>query len=320
MKQPDADRAIIVSREFNAPRELVWEAWTKPEHVTRWWGPRGFSTTTEVMDVRTGGEWKHVMHGPDGANYPNHSVFTEVVKHERIVFEHGGRREGGPGVHFVSTWTFEALSADRTRLTVCMVFPTAKERDFVAKEFGAIEGAHQTMGRLAEHLSTVATPEPFVISREFSAPRELVWKAWTERERLLGWFGPKGSKIDTATLDFRPGGIFHYSMRTPDGKRMWGKFTYLELATPERILLISSFSDENGGITRHPFSAGWPLEMLTETTFTERGGKTTVTIKWLPFNATAEERQTFNAARGGMSQGWSGTFEQLDEYLTKNQK
>jgi uncharacterized protein YndB with AHSA1/START domain len=136
----------------------------------------------------------------------------------------------------------------------------------------------------------------------------------------LQWFGPKGSKIDTATLDFRPGGIFHYSMRTPDGKRMWGKFTYLELATPERILLISSFSDENGGITRHPFSAGWPLEMLTETTFTERGGKTTVTIKWLPFNATAEERQTFNAARGGMSQGWSGTFEQLDEYLTKNQK
>jgi uncharacterized protein YndB with AHSA1/START domain len=201
-----------------------------------------------------------------------------------------------------------------------MVFPTAKERDFVAKEFGAIEGAHQTMGRLAEHLSVVAMPEPFVISREFTSPRELVWKAWTERERLLQWFGPKGSKIDTATLDFRPGGIFHYSMRTPDGKRMWGKFTYLELATPERILLISSFSDENGGITRHPFSAGWPLEMLTETTFTERGGKTTVTIKWLPFNATAEERQTFNAARGGMSQGWSGTFEQLDEYLTKNQK
>ena len=83
-----ADREIVVSRVFDAPRELVWEAWTNPKHVANWWGPTGFSTTIEKMDVRPGGEWKHVMHGPDGTDYPNHSVFIEVVKPERIVYSH----------------------------------------------------------------------------------------------------------------------------------------------------------------------------------------------------------------------------------------
>jgi len=149
-----ADREIIISRDFDAPRELVWEAWINPEHVAQWWGPRGFSTTIEVMDVRPGGIWKHVMHGPDGADYPNLSTFTEVVKPERIVYQHGGSRKGDPGVQFESTWTFEALDSGKTRLTIHMVFPTAEARDRVVREFGAIEGGKQTLARLAEFLAT----------------------------------------------------------------------------------------------------------------------------------------------------------------------
>ncbi|MEI9959830.1 MAG: SRPBCC domain-containing protein [Limisphaerales bacterium] len=76
-----ADREIVITREFNVPRELVWEAMTNPKHVVNWWGPRGFSTTIETMDFRVGGEWKHIMHGPDGVNYPNEKVFKEIVKH-----------------------------------------------------------------------------------------------------------------------------------------------------------------------------------------------------------------------------------------------
>ena len=93
-----ADREIVITRVVSAPRELVWEAMTRPEHVTRWWGPRGFTTQTEVMDVRPGGAWKHTMIGPDGARYPNKSVFREVVAPERIVYSHGGAREGDPGL------------------------------------------------------------------------------------------------------------------------------------------------------------------------------------------------------------------------------
>jgi uncharacterized protein YndB with AHSA1/START domain len=148
-----ADREIVISRDFNAPRELVWEAMTNPKHVVNWWGPRGFSTTIETMDFRVGGVWKHVMCGPDGVKYPNKSIFKEIVKPERIVFSHGGGREKGPGASFTATWTFEALAADKTRVTARMVFPSPAERDFVVKEFGAIEGGKQTLERLGEYLT-----------------------------------------------------------------------------------------------------------------------------------------------------------------------
>ncbi|HEX4342172.1 MAG TPA: SRPBCC family protein, partial [Verrucomicrobiae bacterium] len=198
------------------------------------------------------------------------------------------------------------------------VFPTAAARDFVVKEYGAIEGGKQTLERLSEHLpKMLSTSPPFVITRTFDAPRELVWKAWTERDRLLEWFGPKGFKRVTASLDFKPGGIFHYCLQSPDGKEMWGKFVYREIVPPQKIVLINSFSDAKGGVTRHPFSASWPLEMLTTTTLVEEHGKTKLTLEWVPLNPTAEERQAFDAARPSMSQGWTGTFEQLDEYLAK---
>jgi uncharacterized protein YndB with AHSA1/START domain len=165
---------------------------------------------------------------------------------------------------------------------------------------------------------TTKITEPFVITREFNAPRELVWKAWTEQARMKEWFSPKGFTRRYAKMDFRPGGIYHYGLVTPDGKEFWGKFVYREIVAPEKILWVNSFSDKDGGITRHPFSsAPWPLQMLTEATFTERDGKTTVTIKWLPLDSTEEELQTFDGARGGMTQGWTGTFEQLAEYLAK---
>ncbi|MGO8766942.1 MAG: SRPBCC domain-containing protein [Limisphaerales bacterium] len=134
----------------------MWEAMTDPAHLVHWWGPRGFSTTIEKMEVRPGGEWKLVMHGPDGANYPNESVFKEVVKPERIVFSLGGRREGGPGTNFVATWTFDTVEGAKTRVSVRMVFPSTPDRDFVVKEFGAIEGGKQTLERLGEHLKEMA--------------------------------------------------------------------------------------------------------------------------------------------------------------------
>jgi uncharacterized protein YndB with AHSA1/START domain len=164
----------------------------------------------------------------------------------------------------------------------------------------------------------VAPPsKPFVLTRTFDAPRDKVWKAWTDRERLLEWFGPKGFRMTTAKLDLRPGGSFHYCLQTPDGKEMWGKFLYREIAAPNRIVLVNTFSDENGGLTRHPFSATWPLETLSTTTLCDESGKTKLTIEWSPLNPTEEERKTFDGAHEGMTQGWTGTFDQLDAYLAK---
>src|SRR5271167_1774957 len=91
-----ADREILITRDFDAPRELVWQAMTDPAQVVKWWGPRGFTTTIEEMDVRPGGTWRHVMHGPDGADYPNRCVFKEVARPRRIVFSNDGEKKGGP--------------------------------------------------------------------------------------------------------------------------------------------------------------------------------------------------------------------------------
>jgi len=148
-----ADREIFLSREFSAPRKLVWEAMTNPKHVVNWWGPRGFSTTIEEMDFRVGGVWKHVMHGPDGVNYPNEKVFKEITPFEKIVFTHGGKRENGPSVDAIATWTFEEIDKSKTRVSLRMVFPSAAERERVVREFGAVEGGKQTLERLGEYLA-----------------------------------------------------------------------------------------------------------------------------------------------------------------------
>ena len=165
--------------------------------------------------------------------------------------------------------------------------------------------------------ATAPSDLEFVITRVFDAPRKLVWKAWTERERLMRWFGPKGFTMRAATLDFRPGGVFHYCLRSPDGQEIWGKFVYREIAAPERIVLVNSFSDEKGNLTHHPMSPTWPLEMLSTTTFTEHDGKTTITVRWAPLNATEFERKTFEAGHESMQKGWTGTLDQLAEYLAK---
>jgi len=152
-----AAREIVITREIAAPRELVWAALTDPAQVIHWWGPRGFTTTIEQMDVRPGGVWKHVMRGPDGTNYPNESVFQEVVAPARLVFALGGHREGGPGINFVSTWTLDPVAPGKTKVTIRMVFPNPDARDLVVREFGAIEGGRQTLERLGEHLAALAT-------------------------------------------------------------------------------------------------------------------------------------------------------------------
>jgi uncharacterized protein YndB with AHSA1/START domain len=161
--------------------------------------------------------------------------------------------------------------------------------------------------------------EPFVIFRTFDAPRDRMWEAWTEREQLMQWFGPKGFTMPAAKLDFRPGGIFHYCLESPKGDEMWGKFSYREIEAGERIVFVSSFSDEEGNVTRHPLSATWPLEMLSTIRFSEKAGRTTVTVEWIPVNPTEAERETFESSREGVQQGWTGTFDQLAGHLARRE-
>jgi uncharacterized protein YndB with AHSA1/START domain len=159
----------------------------------------------------------------------------------------------------------------------------------------------------------------FVISRTLDAPRALVWKAWTDPEALAQWWGPKGSTIRVVKHDMRPGGIFHYAMGFP-GREMWGRFTYREIVAPERLVFINSFSDPEGGITRAPYpqlGEHWPLEILNRLILTEENGKTTLTLRGAPINASEEGLKTYASMHASMRQGFAGTFEQLEAYLAK---
>lgn len=157
----------------------------------------------------------------------------------------------------------------------------------------------------------------FVISRQFDAPRADVFKAWTEADRLKQWFGPKGFKMTENKLDLRQGGTFLYCLQAPDGGKLWGKFVYREIKPPERLVFVNSFSDENAGVTRHPMSPNWPLQLLSTVAFAEQGEKTTVTVQWEPISPTEVEAKTFREGHDSMKQGWTGTLDQLGEYLSK---
>jgi uncharacterized protein YndB with AHSA1/START domain len=171
-------------------------------------------------------------------------------------------------------------------------------------------------------MSTAAASTPtdrdFVITRVVNAPRDLVWKSWTEVERLKEWWGPKGATVFFATLALKPGGAFHYGMRTADGMTIWGKFVFREISAPHTLVFLSSFSDEQGGVTRAPFFDGqWPMQLLSTITFAERDGKTEVTVRWAPSDATEAERAMFASQFDSMNGGWGGTLEQLNAYLAR---
>jgi uncharacterized protein YndB with AHSA1/START domain len=149
-------RAIIATRVFDAPRDLVFAVWTDPAHLAQWWGPNGFTTTTHSFDMRAGGIWRFVMHGPDGRDYQNRITYEEVVRPERIVYRHGGGEDVEP-VQFKTTVTFEDVgggSNRKTRITMRGDFPSAAERDRVIKEYGADKGLVQTLARLEQHVSS----------------------------------------------------------------------------------------------------------------------------------------------------------------------
>lgn len=178
------------------------------------------------------------------------------------------------------------------------------------------------MAASAAIIRKAGTGKEFVISRLLDAPRDLVWTAWTQGERLAQWWGPKGCKIRVVKLEMRPGGIFHYAMVFPEPQprlnglsEVWGRFIWREIVAPERIVFVNSFSDANGGVTRAPFAETWPLEVLSTVTLSEKAGKTELTIRVHPINGTAQENEAFAGMHESLQQGYGGTFDQLAAYL-----
>jgi uncharacterized protein YndB with AHSA1/START domain len=310
-----SDRELVFTRRFDAPREMVWQAWTDSSQLARWWGPDGFSITTHAHEMAKGGGWQFTMHGPDGQDYPNHITYLEVEAPARMVYIHGG----APGDVTAPFQTSMTLTEEGgvTLLTMHATFASAADLAYVIKHYSADEGGRQTVGRLAEHLQMLTSEHPeFVMTRHFKAPRALVWKAWTDPAVLADWFGPKGCVTRIERFELKPGGVWHSYMVMPDGMEMWAKFEFQEIVPLERLVWLHGFSDAQCGRTKHPMSPTWPLLMHTTVTFEDAGAATKLTVRWVPYEATAQERQTFVEGLSGMTMGWGGSFMQLDALFT----
>jgi uncharacterized protein YndB with AHSA1/START domain len=293
----EAARSIVVTRVFDAPRTLVFDAWTDSRHIGRWYGPRGFTITTHSMNVRPGGVWLFDMHGPNGLDYPNKITYIEIVKPERLVYDHGD--EGAPG-YFRTTVTF-AEEGVKTKLTMRMLFPSVAEHDTVVKTYNAIEGANQTLDRFGEQLGKM---QELLTTRLFDAPREVVFRAWTDPERLKRWWGPKGFTNPVCEVDVRPGGAIRIHMRAPDGVVYPMTGVFHEIVEPERLVFSSAALDSNGE----------PLfEALNTVMFAEEGGKTRLTVHASVSKVKGDAAQHL----AGMEQGWSMSLDRLDDEVTR---
>jgi len=307
------DREIFMARVIAAPRELVFRAFTDPDHLARWWGPDGFTTTTHRMDFRPGGEWRFIMHGPDGRDYENHVVYDEIDEPSRIVYRQVGGEAGVETVLFQSTVIFEPQegATPRTRLTLRMVFPSTEERDRVEREHGAVQGGMQHLARLAsyatqglptgnQHALTLVRPSEtrIILQRVFDAPRDRVFEALSKPEHIRRWWGPRVMEMTVCEMDFRPGGKWRFVHRAPDGQEHPFKGEYLEIDAPHRI--VQTFIYDVEGARDH---------VATETlTLEERGGQTILTVTTVADPGTCAQSDEMEA-------GAAESYDRLEELL-----
>ena len=304
---------LQLTRIYNAKVNQVWNAWVDPNQVGQWWGPRGFTISTVRKEVRKGGDWLYTMHGPDGVEYPNHTKFLEVEQYQSLVYDHGGFEDRPPmfRVHVVFTELNEKTKMEMT-MSFASAEAVAEARVMIKKASG-----DSTWDRLAEYLEKQNSgKEIFVINRSFGVDLKTMYEVWTNPNHIMNWTPPTGFIGKYLSADIRPGGESFYEM-SGNGFSMYGKARYIEMNKPTRLVYTQIFTDQDGNVSRHPMAPTWPETMKTTVTFCEEGAsQTRVTIQWEVYgHATPEEHSTFNGAKAGMTMGWTGSFDKLDQYL-----
>lgn len=304
-----SDREIVMTRVFDAPRELVFKVMNDPAQLPHWWGPKRLTTTVETMDVRPGGRWRVVQRDPDGNEYAFNGVYREVVPPERVVrtFEF----EGMPGHVLLETATFEEHDG-KTKFTSTALFESVEDRDGML-ESGSEAGATESMDRFAELLKEIqrdgamaegsTADREITLTRVFDAPRELVFAAWTEPKHVAQWWGPNGFTNTIHEMDVRPGGVWRLVMHGPDGTDYPNKIVYSEVVKPERLVYTHGSGEEAD-----------PGQFRVTVTFADRGGKTVLTMRSLFESAAARDKvvKEFHAIEGG-----NQTLDRLGAYLAK---
>ena len=301
-------------RVYDAPAKLIWTVWTEDQHVVNWWGPRGFTLTTKSKDVRPGGKWIYTMHGPDGVDYPNMTTYHEVVPYQKLVYDHGATETTPP--LFRVTVTFEE-HLGKTVMDMTMTLETPEAAREIKKHIKRA-GGNATWDRLAEYLEHESSgKDPFVINRSFEAPIAQVFDMWTKPEHFSKWLPPVGFTMEYFQSEIKPGSTTFYMMTNGDTIDHYGKMNYKEINPVHRLVYTQCFTDEKGNLSKPPFEMNWPDMIIATVTFAEEGpNETRVTVIWEVLGEASDfERKIFHDAKPGMTMGWSGSFDKLDELL-----
>lgn len=292
MSTQETARNLVLTRTFNAPRSLVFKAWTDPERLVQWWGPEGFTNPRCEADARPGGAIRIDMRGPDGTVYPMTGTFQEIVEPERIVFTSGALDMAGELLfEILTTVTFEEQGQD-TRLTLearVVSFTAAGTHNLDGMEIGWT----QSLERLDVH---VLAPLEIAATRVFDAPRARVFKMWTDPEHIAHWWGPTGFTTTIHEMEVKPGGVWRLIMHSPDGQDFPNKIIYREVVEPELLIY-----DHVTG----------PLFHVT-VRFSDFGDKTLVNYR---MRFESPERRDKVATEFGAVEGLSETLARLAELL-----
>lgn len=301
---------LRLTRVYDAPVSVVWDAWTIPEQVALWWGPRGFTLTTHAKDLRVGGTWRYTMHGPDGVDYPNLTTYFVVEPQRKLVYDHGATEQTPP--LFRVTATFSEADG-KTTMELVFTFPSSEIAAQMAT-FIKRAGGESTWDRLAEYLEQGASGKPiFVVNRTFNAPITQVFEAWTNPEQLAKWLPPTGTEMRFLRSDIAVGKSTWFVITGEHGT-MHVRAEYLVLESPRRIVYAQQFVDEHELPVPAPGAETFPGTLLTTVLLTEEApGRTRVTLTTEPHGpTTAEELAAFVNERAGMTLGWTGSFDVLE--------
>jgi uncharacterized protein YndB with AHSA1/START domain len=247
------DREIAMTRVFRAPRDLVFEAWTRPELLRRWFGPHGHRLVVCEIDLRVGGAWRFVLRAPDGTEMALAGVYREIARPDRLVYTERSECEAQVGSESLVTVTL-VEAAGVTTLTSTVRFESPRIRDELLGS-GMDRGVAEGFERLDEVLAAPADPGPadpalrrdLVLTRVLDAPLARVWEAWSEPRYVRQWWGPVGFTCPRAELDFRPGGTSLVAMSSPDFGEQHSTWHYVEIVPMERIEYVHNLSDREGG-------------------------------------------------------------------------
>ncbi|MGE3520312.1 MAG: SRPBCC domain-containing protein [Vicinamibacterales bacterium] len=307
---------IVLTRVYDAPVRAVWDAWTIPEQVEQWWGPRGFTLTTHSKDLRAGGTWRYTMHGPDGVDYPNVTTYLVVEPYRKLVYDHGGNDERAP--LFRVTVTFSELNG-QTTMEMISSLPSPEAATAMAK-FIKQAGGNATWDRLAEHLDEIRTGKRrFVVARTFDAPIAQVFEMWVSPEHLERWLPPAGTKMRFLRSEIAPGRSALFVIAGEHGT-MHVRAEYLAIEPTRRIVYTQQFVDEREHLAAAPGAPVWPAMLRTTVLLVEEGpDRTRVTVTTEPHGeTTADELEAFVRERSGMTLGWTGSFDVLEGLLDQS--